>query len=117
RIDRLDKLEDETVIPFDFKANAPNLSKIQGERLVEPQLPFYAVTESQPVGGVAYASMNKDDLRFKGVASKKGSFPGESLVGTKDWPDSEIQVTVDQWRTQLTAIAREYISGHAVIDP
>ncbi|HKL49173.1 MAG TPA: PD-(D/E)XK nuclease family protein [Desulfuromonadales bacterium] len=121
-VDRIDRLTDGTRVILDYKTGQVKPDKLLGERLLEPQLPIYAAEAGQ--GGaeaVAFARVRRGECRFVGVAAGVGLLPkvaavGESStaqsLGIVDWPQLLLH-----WHTQLEALAADFASGAAAVDP
>ncbi len=110
RVDRLDKLQDETLIVIDYKTGNVPTHPWDGDRPEEPQLPLYAITTGDAVSAVTFARVRRGNHEFKGVAATSDALPGvkESVV----W--QELQ---DSWRRTLLALAAEFEVGNALVSP
>ncbi len=69
--DRSTRLADGSRMVIDYKTGIPKLSQWFGDRPDEPQLPLYALAESD-VAAVAFAQIRKGDARFPGIAAEAG---------------------------------------------
>ena len=114
RLDRIDRLEDGHLAIIDYKTGQTTISNIAGERLIEPQLPLYALTQETPPTLVTYALVNPRRLGFDGVADNDTRIAGcKSLIQRElpeTWPD-----TLDRWRQSLEALVNELSGGEAVV--
>ncbi|MFN0318172.1 MAG: PD-(D/E)XK nuclease family protein [Burkholderiales bacterium] len=113
RIDRIDKLSDGRRVVLDYKTGKASTSGWWDERLDEPQLPLYAITDMGEVAAVSFAQLRADKVAFKGVAQDDGLLPGVSpLRDGESWP-----AFLGAWRKSLDRLAREFLAGHAAVDP
>lgn len=111
RIDRIDELEDGSVLVIDYKTGRqlPGKNKWVG-RLYSPQLPLYATLCAAE--GIAFVQITAGKAAWQGVAAGacgiKGIVPADKLgdpaIGS--WP--ELQVS---WRHGLEKLAREFLGG------
>lgn len=68
RIDRIDQVQNEYSIIFDYKTGTVNLSELQSEPLFDCQLPLYSLIDlKKPIGAVAYAKISKKGLGYAGI--------------------------------------------------
>lgn len=121
-VDRIDRLTDGTRMILDYKTGQVKADKLLGERLLEPQLPIYAAeTGEGGVEAVAFARVRRGECRFVGVAAKAGLLPKVAAVGESsmaqsleiaDWPQ-----LLCHWQSQLEALAADFASGAAAVDP
>ncbi len=124
---------------IDYKTGHPKLSKWQGQRPDEPQLPLYALTyqaiapaiQSTPtasaveaakiettVDAIAFAEINADQVQLQGLGELLHPvggilFPAQTsrLDLPGDWPS-----TLEHWQQALSQLANEFIEGDARID-
>ena len=113
RADRIDSLEDGRQIVIDYKSGRPFTPDWESERLGEPQLPLYTLSNNRQTAGALLAFINGRETRFSGLVEEKGLVPGNhSLPYKGDW-----DALLAQWKTSLHALAAEIMQGHAAIDP
>ena len=75
-IDRVDQLEDGSLVILDYKTGAVQADLLLGERLLEPQLPIYAIINSErEADGVAFAQLRRGACKLIGVARADGLLP------------------------------------------
>jgi probable DNA repair protein len=125
RIDRIDQLEDGSLMIIDYKSGSSNVTQWQGDRLDDPQLPLYAITfcqtseDSGQVKALAFAQINVENQRFVGLSADQDVAPGvfppgriRTWQGPQDWPE-----ILADWRTVLTSLAGEFAQGKADVSP
>ena len=107
RIDRIDRLEDGSVVLLDYKTSK-QLSKGKWEESPpsEPQLPLYAISLPDAPDAVAFVQLAPTEARLIGLgnANENGISPSE------DWAEQ-----IDSWRDSLSALAQAYADGDAQV--
>ncbi len=110
-IDRIDSIGDNQLLLIDYKTTRAGLSSTQwqGERLAEPQLPLYSLTNEHSQG-ISFAQVNLTSMKFV------------SLGSSANMPDGAKQLEADQWQEQrglwqqhLSALAAEILQGYAAV--
>ena len=122
-IDRIDRLEDGSLVVIDYKTSAVVANKSWAdERIAEPQLPIYTVLalKYETVSAVCFAKIRTDETKFIGLTAEEGVLPtvtALSKVKTNsafhrfaDW-----HVLLEHWYFSLTNIAQEIKSGEASV--
>ncbi len=113
RADRVDRLEDGTVIVIDYKTGDRNPSKWEGGRPDEPQLPLYAITAEAPLSGVFFGVLKVGESRFSGLVSSEGIVPK-----VKPGPrDISLPERIEGWRSVLQQLGADFRDGKAMVDP
>jgi ATP-dependent helicase/nuclease subunit B len=122
RLDRIDKLEDGSLIIIDYKTgkHGARLQDWFGERPEDPQLPLYCVTASTAVKGLVFAKVHVDALGFIGIHHDK-TFPGvsslEDLVEKNLLEVASWSELLKMWRKTLEQLAEDFCLGKAEVDP
>ena len=121
-IDRVDQLEDGSRVILDYKTGESTPDSLLGERLLEPQLPIYAVGEAgKEADGVAFAQVRRGGCKMVGISREAGLLPKVKGVqehkplqqlGVDNWPQ-----LLEFWRQQLGRLATDYVNGVADVDP
>ncbi|MCF2902061.1 PD-(D/E)XK nuclease family protein [Pseudoalteromonas sp. OFAV1] len=85
------------------------------ERLMEPQVPLYAVIESdsgRKIGSVTFKSFKQGSMGNKGIASDN-----LLAIGIKPIPEEKLSGHIQTWKTQIHDIVDEFKSGLASVNP
>lgn len=109
RIDRID--QDRATgakIVIDYKTGALTVNRLVADRLTEPQLPMYALTDSA-IQAVLFARVGDEEVRLVG-------WSGDGLRLGKS-PEGGWDSLRDRWRTQIQALVEEFRSGDAEVRP
>lgn len=126
-IDRIDRLADGSLAVLDYKTGRADMKEWWGARIRAPQLPLYATlarfapqdSGDVPVTAVAFAHVKADKMRFVGVADATGRLPGLQVVGQGNGrntpPYADWTALKQAWQEGLTALAREFRTGHAEV--
>ena len=108
--------EDERIgeIILDYKTGPATPADWLGDRPDAPQLPLYAVVSSAPhLAAVAFASVRPGkDLGLHGYEAQDGVLPKTARLKAES-----LDVQVREWRKVLTALAEDFHSGQAHVDP
>jgi probable DNA repair protein len=121
RIDRVDRLADGTLAVIDYKTGQVDAADLVEERLLEPQLPIYALGRGDRLGAVALASLRRGRSCFAGVSREAGMLP--KVPAVVDWKKTREagiggwQELLTRWREQLHALGRAFAAGDAAVDP
>jgi len=128
RVDRIDRLDDGSLMLIDYKTGFCSTSKWQGERLEEPQLPLYMVTmagisepqgEQDSIESLAFARINIDQQGFVGISAQEGVAPGVySIEKSRGWDASLSWSDINQqWLQSLESLTNEFKTGVATVAP
>ena len=109
RIDRIDQdSETGAKIVIDYKTGALAVSRLVAERLTEPQLPMYALTDPA-IQAVLFGRVGDEEVRLDG-------WSGEALRPGKS-PEGGWETLRARWRTQIEALVGEFRNGEAEVQP
>jgi probable DNA repair protein len=121
RVDRVDRAlgEGDTGQPsgeiiLDYKTGPARPADWLGGRPDKPQLPLYAVVSHIPqLAAIAFANVRPGkDLGLHGYEASNGVLPKAAKMKA-----SSLEAQVSEWQTVLTALAEDFHSGQASVDP
>lgn len=119
RADRIDRLEDGSLLLIDYKGSEHKVTEWLDERPDEPQLPLYLLQQGdrQPIAAIAFFMLDTERSKLAGLGARDDMAPGIK-------PPSHDEATTDPWRTQialwqqhLTQLAEEFAAGIASVTP
>ena len=114
RIDRIDRDPGaDARVVIDYKTGGVTVSGLFAERLTEPQLPMYALSDAG-VRATLYARIGSDGAALGGIASEEIELGPARVrkLSREDWRD-----LTARWRTGIETLAREFRAGHAAVTP
>ena len=121
RLDRVDRLSDDTLLVVDYKTGDVSPKSWELPRPEDVQLPLYAgfaLAPDQELGGLAFAKIRAGDTCFAGrVGDPVGTLRAD-LKGNSNLARNPL--TVEQlmaWRDYIEQLARDFLAGRAVVDP
>ncbi|MDP6377259.1 MAG: PD-(D/E)XK nuclease family protein [Pseudomonadales bacterium] len=111
RIDRIDRIEDGRFV-IDYKTGSTQLPGRDEKRLIEPQLPMYALATEGSVGA-AFAQVSHQKPRLRGIAFSDQIISRDiQRLDQAEWTQA-----LDRWRGQLLALMQEHLDAYAVVEP
>ncbi|MGA2807007.1 MAG: PD-(D/E)XK nuclease family protein [Terracidiphilus sp.] len=121
RLDRIDRLKDGSELVIDYKTGNVSPSCWDLPRPEDVQLPLYAgfaLDAEEMLGGLVFAKVRTGGLAFAGRVGDAAAtlFPG--LKGGS--PLVRNPLSAEQlldWRDCIEQLARDFIAGHAEVDP
>jgi probable DNA repair protein len=118
QIDRIDELEGGSKMLIDYKTGSVNLTSWLGERPREPQLPLYALTETD-IEAISFVQLRAGEMQFKGITAQDIDVPGVkplSKMTRYAVPDTWSGL-LSSWDDALQNLAEEFHHGYAAADP
>ncbi len=119
-IDRIDRLEDGSLIIIDYKTGTPRLIDLLNDPIGEPQLLLYAISEHKeknPVSGILFYQAHLKGDKYLGVTEESEMIKGVKAL--KDLANNpyadDFDSAINQWRTLLNEIAQSFKSGEAIV--
>jgi probable DNA repair protein len=121
RLDRLDRLTDDSLLVIDYKTGNVSPQLWELPRPDDVQLPLYAgfgLPDGQLAGGLVFAKVRAGDMCFAGrVADARSTLDpklGARSSIVKDPMGAEDLVT---WREAIEQLARDFLAGRADVNP
>lgn len=121
RLDRVDSLAQGGELLIDYKTGtgASSIAMWMGERPDEPQLPLYHLARPTFPEALAFAQVRRGECGFSGLSRGLGVAEGIARLSSsrlanvfRDWP-----ALLAHWRVTLAALATQFRSGAAPVDP
>jgi RecB family exonuclease len=124
RLDRLDQLDDGTLVILDYKSGRSVAQRWQDEPLSHPQLLAYLLAvQTLPVTGevaaLATTHLARAGVEFRGIAALEGLLPrvGTGTRGRPSWPSGEWARQLESWRGIGRRLVDEFVAGKASVEP
>ena len=121
RLDRLDRLIDDTLLVIDYKSGNVSPSAWETPRPEDVQLPLYAgfaLNADEVLGGLAFAKVRPGMLEFAGRIGDAAGTLFNGLKGAS--PLVKNPFTAEQlldWRDCIQQLAQDFIAGRAEVNP
>jgi len=128
-IDRIDELADGSSCVSDSKTGEARSNAWLGERPDEPQLPLYALTQSDEVNAVAFANIRSGECQYVGVTSDQAlmGVDEKALKDIRQIPISDKRSLLknyeswegmlEEWQQTINDLADHHVQGDARVDP
>lgn len=112
RPDRIDVLENGDRLLLDYKTGAASLAW-QADPLLEPQLPFYAISSPWPISALVIAQVTAKGQKMLGLAAEMIECgPLGQILPAADWSEQ-----CHRWYEQIQGLAIDYLAGKAEVNP
>lgn len=124
RLDRVDELVSESTqgnrVLIDYKTGETSIRGWFGERPDQPQLPLYAISESDSPRALLLLQINADKVKYVGLSAVADAAPGvltavdEKIAGERveSW-----DALLAYWRRMLDRLAQDFLAGRHDVDP
>ena len=117
RIDRVDKdIATGRHIVIDYKTGQVSIASLQDDRLTEPQLAMYALTD-ESIGAVSFAQVRDQNVTFEGLAQQELSFCATTKASLAAPTERSWTALRTRWLGQLEGLVREHRDGLATVRP
>ncbi len=119
RIDRIDRLENQSKILLDYKTGEVSMSHWFGKRPKDPQLPLYCMSEEPRLAGIAVGVIRPDAAKYQGLAAEIDALPGiktpekAAALGCA----ANFREQCEVWETAVRSLAREFMQGVSRVAP
>jgi ATP-dependent helicase/nuclease subunit B len=114
RLDRVDRLDDGWQLIIDYKTGKPKTFDGLAQRLVQPQLPAYALAAGPSTAGVATLYLGRGGVSVRGSSDRPDRINPRLAPrqGEPTWAQR-----VERWRQQLQQLVDQYLRGEASVRP
>jgi probable DNA repair protein len=119
KADRMDRDQAGRRILIDYKTGLKQSpSKWLNERIEEPQLPLYALAAGLSADdAVTFARVRSGDMGFEGLCGEDVGIRGVMACDGKRYAPEEWQQVLDDWKTNINALAVEFVNGRCDVSP
>lgn len=121
RLDRLDRLNDGSVLVVDYKSGDVKPKAWDLPRPEDVQLPLYAgfaLDPEQELGGLVFAKLRPGDLSFAGCVGAPAATLFASLKPNSSLAKNSLQAEqLISWQEAIEQLARDFLAGRAEVDP
>jgi probable DNA repair protein len=122
RLDRIDRLIDDSLLVIDYKSGAVSLKAWDLPRPDDVQLPLYAGFAldrgKETLSGLVFAKIRAGDLEFAGRVGDATATLRADLSPRKALKANPLTAEqLDAWRQAIEQLARDYLVGSAQVDP
>ena len=121
RLDRIDRLKDESLLVIDYKTGDVSPKSWELPRPDDVQLPLYAGFALKPeevLGGLVFAKVRAGEQSFAGRVGDAESTLFDGLKGNSGLMKNRL--TAEQlidWKAYIEQLARDFVAGRAEVDP
>ncbi len=122
RLDRIDRLVDQTVLVVDYKTGDVSPKAWQLPRADDVQLPLYAGfaldREAEPLGGLTFAKVRAGETEFAGRLFAPQTTLFADARNGKKWMKTQLTLEeLDAWRRSIEQLAGDFLAGRSNVDP
>ena len=121
RLDRIDRLQDGSLLVVDYKTGAVSPKLWEMPRPEDVQLPLYAgfaLSNDEVVGGVVFANVRAGEMKFAGHVRDAKATINAGLKGTSTLLKVPLSgEMLSSWRDCVEQLAADFIAGRAEVDP
>jgi ATP-dependent helicase/DNAse subunit B len=121
RLDRIDRLIDDTVLVLDYKTGIVSPRWWELPRPDDVQLPLYAhfgIGEEAIPGGLAFAEVRTGEPCFEGRVGDARATLLSNLKGNAGLVKYSMNLEeMAGWRDYIEKMARDFLAGRAEVDP
>ncbi|MGA2633553.1 MAG: PD-(D/E)XK nuclease family protein [Terracidiphilus sp.] len=121
RLDRIDRLHDNSLLVIDYKSGDVNPKSWDLPRPNDVQLPLYAsfaVERDEVLGGLVFAKVRPGNQCFAGLVGDARTTLKADLSSMSNLArnDSLAESLID-WRLYIEKMAKDFLAGRAEVDP
>jgi ATP-dependent helicase/DNAse subunit B len=122
RLDRLDRLNDGSVLVIDYKTGDVHPSAWDPPRPADVQLPLYGGfalnRDDEPLGGIVFAKIRANESEFQGRVgdAQQTLIPNLSSASALVKTPYTAEMLF-AWRDEIERLAADFVAGRAIPDP
>jgi len=121
RLDRVDRLQDGSLLIVDYKTGDVKTKAWDTPRPDDPQLPLYAAfgrTDNTELGGLVFAKVRASEHEFAGRVGNAAQTLRAGLKGTNTLVKTPLtaEMLLD-WQEEILRLAANFVAGKAEVDP
>ncbi len=122
RLDRVDRLIDDSLLVIDYKSGSPTPNSWDLPRPDDVQLPLYSnfavAGEPNEIGGLVFAKLRAGEADFAGKvrnakATLRAKISGNSNLVKKPLDSAQLSA----WKNYIEDLALAFLAGRAVVNP
>jgi len=121
RMDRIDRLRDDSLLVIDYKSGVVNPKSWDLPRPDDVQLPLYAsfaLKNDEALGGLVFAKVQPGEPCFAGVVGDARSTLKTDLSTRSDLvKNNSLAESLIDWRLYIEQLAKDFLAGRAEVDP
>jgi ATP-dependent helicase/nuclease subunit B len=121
RLDRLDRLNDGSLLVIDYKSGNVAIKSWELPRPDDVQLPLYAafgLDRENETGGLVFAKVRTGDLCFAGkVRNAVGTLDSNLTARSGLVTNPLTPEQLSEWKEAIEQLARDFLAGKADVDP
>ena len=121
RLDRVDRLNDGSLLVIDYKSGNVSPKSWDLPRPDDVQLPLYAefaLDKEEQLNGLVFARIRPGDMCFTGKVASATATLDSTLTGNSGLVKSPLTPSQrSEWKEALEQLARDFIAGRADVDP
>jgi ATP-dependent helicase/DNAse subunit B len=121
RLDRIDRLNDGSLLVIDYKTGDVSPKSWELPRPDDVQLPLYAGFALDPeevLGGLVFAKVRAGEQGFAGRVGDAAATLFDGLKGNNSLVKVGLQLEqLLDWRDYIEQLARDFVAGRAEVDP
>ncbi len=121
RLDRLDRLNDGSLLVIDYKSGNVSPNAWELPRPDDVQLPLYAgfaLDQEEVLGGLVFAQVRTGEMKFAGQIFEPAYTIFAGLKETNSLMKQTLELyKLEAWRDCIEQLARDFITGKAEVDP
>ena len=114
RLDRIDRINDGSVIIIDYKTGSSTLTSWKPPRMSEPQLPLYAISDDE-VNAIAFMSISDDSVRLRGLGDP--AIEDKNIYSPQFFNEESFISLKNVWHESLLKTSSEFMAGYAKVEP